>query len=411
MFVVAGTLLLLVVVIGRMGSKMTEFRMDDRSSMNNNNHNNFSNEKVYTMGGSSSSSSVSSDSLSFDRAFYKWESDLYKRRNQLVSVAILGSTRTNQQQRQDEEDPSPIDELIYFNHSKAFQMLQTSTHSHDDDDEEEEDFIVQDFYYYQQGWEAQINQAYCGVASTMAVLNSLRGLLPTLPQDPIYRPFPWATQLSLMDNECVKDTVYNIDEMNHIFWGLGLDMATTLINCHLQGQGYIATAYHVDPTTTTMMTTPTSTTNTTPPSSSSSSLLVDHIRSVFRTALKERTTRLMINYDRGGITQGPLGHGHFSPIGAYNEEKDAFLILDVAKYKYPPVWVSTKNLVGGIATYDHCANFLYPNHPIDFMTIPTDELTNLLQCQPRYRGYILITKEEDDDDDDTDNNVNSRTKK
>lgn len=37
---------------------------------------------------------------------------------------------------------------------------------------------------------------------------------------------------------------------------------------------------------------------------------------------------------------GQTGDGHFSPIGAYNEEKDMVLILDVARFKYPPHWIT-----------------------------------------------------------------------
>lgn len=33
------------------------------------------------------------------------------------------------------------------------------------------------------------------------------------------------------------------------------------------------------------------------------------------------------------------GTGHFSPIGGYHAGKDMALILDVARFKYPPHWV------------------------------------------------------------------------
>lgn len=33
------------------------------------------------------------------------------------------------------------------------------------------------------------------------------------------------------------------------------------------------------------------------------------------------------------------GTGHFSPIGGYHVGKDMVLILDVARFKYPPHWV------------------------------------------------------------------------
>lgn len=33
------------------------------------------------------------------------------------------------------------------------------------------------------------------------------------------------------------------------------------------------------------------------------------------------------------------GTGHFSPIGGYHAGRDMALILDVARFKYPPHWV------------------------------------------------------------------------
>jgi hypothetical protein len=254
-------------------------------------------------------------------------------------------------------------ELIYLNHSKAFRMIQSTRPS-----------LTQDFFLYQQGWDAQMNQAYCGVASSMAVLNSLRGKI-TLPHDPIYDPYRWATQPALIQSDCVRETLYDIDKMQHVFWGLGLDMATTLLNCHLQGQGYSATAHHVDPTV-------------------DSSTALKELRSVFLAALEDEDTRLVVNYDRGGITQETVGYGHFSPIGAYNYEMDAFLIMDVAKYKFPPVWVPTSYLVRALGTMDPCASFIYPDQPFDIFSTPMAQVTELLGCKPLYRGYILITKDD-----------------
>lgn len=51
---------------------------------------------------------------------------------------------------------------------------------------------------------------------------------------------------------------------------------------------------------------------------------------------------VVINYLRSAI--GQQSGGHISPIGAYHEATDSFLILDVSKYKYPPVWVSAEDL-------------------------------------------------------------------
>ena len=39
-------------------------------------------------------------------------------------------------------------------------------------------------------------------------------------------------------------------------------------------------------------------------------------------------------------------------MGAYDVETDRFLILDVSRYKYPPVWVTASELYGAMNTTD-----------------------------------------------------------
>ena len=48
---------------------------------------------------------------------------------------------------------------------------------------------------------------------------------------------------------------------------------------------------------------------------------------------------LVASYNRAVL--GQTGEGHFSPIAAYAPESDAVLVLDVARFKYPPHWVPT----------------------------------------------------------------------
>jgi len=46
---------------------------------------------------------------------------------------------------------------------------------------------------------------------------------------------------------------------------------------------------------------------------------------------------LIASYDRGAL--GQTGSGHFSPIGGYDRASDHVLVLDVARFKYPPHWI------------------------------------------------------------------------
>ena len=49
---------------------------------------------------------------------------------------------------------------------------------------------------------------------------------------------------------------------------------------------------------------------------------------------------VIASYDRAGLDQ--TGSGHFSPIGGYHAARDLVLILDVARFKYPPHWFSAE---------------------------------------------------------------------
>jgi glutathione gamma-glutamylcysteinyltransferase len=51
---------------------------------------------------------------------------------------------------------------------------------------------------------------------------------------------------------------------------------------------------------------------------------------------------VVASYDRAAM--GQTGSGHFSPIGGYHAASDLALILDVARFKYPPHWVSADRL-------------------------------------------------------------------
>ena len=48
------------------------------------------------------------------------------------------------------------------------------------------------------------------------------------------------------------------------------------------------------------------------------------------------------SYDRGALDQ--TGTGHYSPIGGYHAARDLVLVLDVARFKYPPHWIGAERL-------------------------------------------------------------------
>eukprot|EP00162_Nutomonas_longa_P021289 comp4345_c0_seq1/m.2873 comp4345_c0_seq1/g.2873 ORF comp4345_c0_seq1/g.2873 comp4345_c0_seq1/m.2873 type:complete len:274 (-) comp4345_c0_seq1:79-900(-) len=50
----------------------------------------------------------------------------------------------------------------------------------------------------------------------------------------------------------------------------------------------------------------------------------------------------VVSYSRQSL--GQTGIGHFSPVAAYHKATDSVLILDVARFKYPPYWATISEL-------------------------------------------------------------------
>lgn len=59
---------------------------------------------------------------------------------------------------------------------------------------------------------------------------------------------------------------------------------------------------------------------------------------------------LIVSYTRKAFLQ--TGDGHFSPIGGYSPQRDMVLILDTARFKYPPHWVALEELYKAQAAVD-----------------------------------------------------------
>jgi hypothetical protein len=84
------------------------------------------------------------------------------------------------------------------------------------------------------------------------------------------------------------------------------------------------------------------------------SLNDEELRTLLQKALGDDGQFVLVNYLRA--TLGQVGGGHWSVLAAYDAQTDSVLILDVAKYKYPPVWVSISTLRQAISTIDATSN-------------------------------------------------------
>ena len=176
-----------------------------------------------------------------------------------------------------------------------------------------------DFFPLSTQFVTQINQAYCGVASMVMVLNSLKVPAPEAPQ---YKPFRVFTQDNFFSNEKTR-TVVNSEAVTR--QGMTLDELGGLLGSY----NVQVKVYHASGTN------------------------LAEFRKLAAENLKQPGNFIIINYLRKEI--GQERGGHISPLAAYNELTDRFLIMDVSRYKYPPVWVKTADLWKAMNTVDSTA--------------------------------------------------------
>jgi hypothetical protein len=174
----------------------------------------------------------------------------------------------------------------------------------------------EDFFPLSTQFITQNNQAYCGVASIVMVLNSLGIPAPEAPQ---YKPYRVFTQENFFSNEKTKEVI-TADVVSRK--GMTLDQIGGL----LASYGVKVNVYHAADTS------------------------LEKFRSLAADNLKQPGNFILINYLRKEI--GQEKGGHISPLAAYNEQTDRFLILDVSRYKYPPVWVRAVDLWKAMSTTD-----------------------------------------------------------
>jgi len=75
-------------------------------------------------------------------------------------------------------------------------------------------------------------------------------------------------------------------------------------------------------------------------------------QAMVETVSQDRTAGsfLVANFSRKCLHQ--TGDGHFSPIGGYHREKGLVLLMDVARFKYPPYWLPIADLWEAMAERD-----------------------------------------------------------
>ena len=173
----------------------------------------------------------------------------------------------------------------------------------------------QDYFPLSSQFVTQQNGAFCGVASMVIVLNALSIPAPK----PHVRDYHFFNQDNFFDN---PQTPQIITAANIARKGITLEQLGQLLETY----PVKAEVYH------------------------GGNLTLERFRSLITNNLQQPNDFVLVNYLRSSIGQEKWGH--ISPIAAYDEDSDRFLILDVARYKYPPVWVKTAELWQATRTMD-----------------------------------------------------------
>ncbi|GFR90947.1 glutathione gamma-glutamylcysteinyltransferase [Elysia marginata] len=77
---------------------------------------------------------------------------------------------------------------------------------------------------------------------------------------------------------------------------------------------------------------------------------LEQLRGEIKRITKREDVVFIASYGRKVL--GQTGDGHFSPIAGYHEGLDLVLILDTARFKYPPHWIKLQTFLDAMKTID-----------------------------------------------------------
>ncbi len=160
-----------------------------------------------------------------------------------------------------------------------------------------------DYLLLSENYESQELRSYCGVASSVAVLNALGH---SVDQDSFFD----------VDADNTKS------EFDVMFGGMTLEELGALLAAH----DVQVEVIHGD------------------------LISVDEFRAIVYDNLQAPDDYLLINYQREVLGQRRVGH--ISPVSAYDIDTDHVLIMDTASYNYPPTWVPLEELHAAMLAVD-----------------------------------------------------------
>mmetsp|Transcript_88423 Transcript_88423/g.249164 ORF Transcript_88423/g.249164 Transcript_88423/m.249164 type:complete len:364 (-) Transcript_88423:111-1202(-) len=189
-------------------------------------------------------------------------------------------------------------------------------------------------------FETQGIQSVCSAATGAMMLNSLSSSGIPMPTTGATTPYAYHTQSSILSGPCVATVETESGSQHEVFgigyvasWGATFDEVVGYWGCWAAVTAAHASEFDED------------------------ALRVAVRRATHGTLGSKVDYALALNYDRRVLGQvGDLGPdqpaGHWSPIAAYHEGSDMVLVMDVARYKYPPMWVPLKQAFAATSIVD-----------------------------------------------------------
>jgi len=200
---------------------------------------------------------------------------------------------------------------------------------------------MQNFFFLAEQFSTQDEPTYCGLTTLAMVLNTLR-IDPMQTWKGVWR---WFNEQML--SRCKSAEMYGPEKVREE--GITFDLFKQLAVCH----GAKVAARRA-------------------PSVTDAPHACTDFAEAFRTAVLAVTQSqarecLIVCYSREHL--GQSGAGHFSPIGGYHKDSDSVLILDVARFKYPPHWAALEDVAMAMRDIDP-----YTGRPRGFLHLSTRTL-------------------------------------
>jgi len=160
-----------------------------------------------------------------------------------------------------------------------------------------------DYDRLSKSFQAQSLVSYCGVASSVSVLNALGESVS-------------------QQNFFTSDASLVRSRLEVMFAGMSLPELAGLLKAY----GLRVSVKHID------------------------QVSIEKFREILIKNLLNGEDYLIVNYQREVLGQGRVGH--ISPLAAYHHDTESVLVMDTAAHKYPPTWVPLKVLYAAMQTID-----------------------------------------------------------